>query len=147
MKLRLDLVIVQIVKNIDIINESGRGQWVMKNKIINFGWLIACAFLITACSLTKDEDVGPPLLNGNWASTDGVYVAELRNGNFRAIANDTGNVLSTGNYVALSETEMRLEWVSEITGSPNKASCKKSNDNQLDCVDQAGKQFSLRRSA
>jgi len=108
---------------------------------------LVAVIALASCSLTKDEIAGPPILNGNWASTDGVYVAELRNGNFRAVANDTGSVISTGNYVALSETSVRIEWVSEISGTANKASCVKPSDNQLDCTDQGGKRFSLRRNS
>lgn len=109
--------------------------------------VLLAALTLAGCSLTKDEVAGPPLLNGNWASTDGVYTAELRNGSFRALANDTGNVISQGNYVALSETNVRIEWVSNLSGSANKADCVKPSDNQLDCTDQGGRTFSLRRNS
>jgi len=109
--------------------------------------VLLAAITLTGCSLTKDEKAGPPLLNGNWASSDGVYVAELRNGDFQAVANDTGNIISSGNYVALSETNVRIEWVSAISGSANQANCVKPSVDQLDCTDQGGKKFSLRRNS
>lgn len=118
-------------------------MYTIKNKAL----ALLFATVLAGCSSTKDEVAGPPILNGNWASTDGVYVAELRNGDFRAVANDTGNVISQGNYIALSETSVRIEWVSQLSGSANNANCVKPSDNQLDCTDQGGKKFSLRRNS
>ncbi len=104
----------------------------------------AMSFL-AACQNAKDI-AGPPVLNGNWASSDGVYVAQLLNGQFKAVANDTGNVISEGSYIALAENEIQLSWVGRISGKSNQAECLKSDPNQLDCVDVNGNKFSLRRS-
>jgi len=106
--------------------------------------IIAVGFL-AACNNAKDI-AGPPVLNGSWASSDGVYVAEFLNGQFRAVANDTGNVISEGSYIALAENRIQLNWVGKITGKSNQAECLKPEDNQLDCVDVNGNKFSLRRS-
>lgn len=106
--------------------------------IMGFGFL-------AACNNAKDL-AGPPVLNGSWASSDGVYVAEFLNGQFRAVANDTGNVISEGSYIALAENRIKLNWVGKITGKSNEAECLKPEDNQLDCVDLSGNKFSLRRS-
>lgn len=100
---------------------------------------------LASCQNAKDL-AGPPVLNGNWASSDGVYVAELLNGQFKAIANDTGNVISEGSYIALAEDKVRLNWVGRISGKSNQAECLKPEENQLDCVDVNGNKFSLRRS-
>ncbi len=101
--------------------------------------------LLAACQVDKDL-AGPPILNGNWASSDGVYVAQLFNGQFKAVANDTGNVISEGSYIALAENKIQLSWVGKISGKSNQAECLKPEDNQLDCVDVNGNKFSLRRS-
>ena len=100
---------------------------------------------LAACQGNK-ELAGPPVLNGNWASSDGVYVAQLFNGQFKAVANDTGNVISEGSYIALAENKIQLSWVGKISGKSNQAECLKPEDNQLDCVDVNGNKFSLRRS-
>lgn len=100
---------------------------------------------LAACNNAKDL-AGPPVLNGSWASSDGVYVAEFLNGQFRAVANDTGNVISEGSYIALAENKVQLNWVGKISGKSNQAECLKPEDNQLDCVDVSGNKFSLRRS-
>ena len=117
-----------------------------RTKKIGYGAVAILAMsILSACNNAKDL-AGPPVLNGNWASSDGVYVAELLNGQFRAVANDTGNVISEGSYIALAENRIKLSWVGKITGKSNEAECLKPEDNQLDCVDVSGNKFSLRRS-
>ena len=107
--------------------------------------LLLAAVLLAGCQTNK-EVAGPPLLNGNWASSDGVYTAEFRNGSFRAVANDTGGVISEGSYVALSDSNVKLSWSGIVSGRSNSAECLKPNPDQLDCVDQNGNKFSLKRA-
>lgn len=117
-----------------------------RRKKFGFGAAAVLAIgILAGCNNAKDL-AGPPVLNGKWASSDGVYVAELLNGQFRAVANDTGNVISEGSYIALAENKIKLSWVGKISGKSNQAECLKPEDNQLDCVDVSGNKFSLRRS-
>lgn len=117
-----------------------------RTKKIGFGvTAITALSVLAACNNAKDL-AGPPVLNGSWASSDGIYVAELLNGQFKAVANDTGNVISEGSYIALAENRIKLSWVGKISGKSNEAECLKPDDNQLDCVDVSGNKFSLRRS-
>lgn len=109
-----------------------------------WGGALLSIVVLTSCQGSK-EVAGPPILNGKWASSDGIYVAELNNGIFRAIANDTGGVISEGNYVALSDTRVKLNWYGVVSGKANSAECLKSTADQLDCVDENGIKFSLRR--
>ncbi len=119
---------------------------VMRRKNLVFGLVtIAALSVLTACQNAKDI-AGPPVLNGNWASSDGVYVAQFLNGQFKAVANDTGNVISEGSYIALAENKVQLNWLGKISGKTNQAECLKPEENQLDCVDVNGNKFSLRRS-
>lgn len=101
--------------------------------------------VVSSCQANK-EVAGPPILNGKWASSDGIYIAELNNGIFRAIANDTGGVISEGNYIALSDTRVKLNWYGVVSGKANSAECLKSTADQLDCVDENGNKFSLKRN-
>lgn len=111
---------------------------------IRQGLIIGTCVVLSACSLTN-KGAGPPLLNGKWNSADGVYVAELLNGSFTAVANDTGSIISQGEYIALAEDKVKLEWTSAITGLQNKAECEKPEPDTLNCVDQQGNRFSLQR--
>ncbi|MEM8649546.1 MAG: hypothetical protein AAGF54_03355 [Pseudomonadota bacterium] len=106
---------------------------------------VIAVFALTACNSSKDV-LGPPVLNGNWASSDGVYVAEFNNGSFRAVANDTGAVISEGRYIALAENKVQIKWNGLVSGTTNEAECIKPEANQMDCVDQNGNRFTLRRS-
>ena len=109
------------------------------------GLVLAGMLLLSACQGSK-ELAGPPVLNGSWASSDGVYVAEFLNGDFKAVANDTGAVISEGEYVALAENKIQLKWNGLVSGKSNQAECLKPDPNQLDCVDVNGNKFSLRRN-
>lgn len=108
---------------------------------------IASLLMITLAACQGNKEVaGKPVLNGNWASSDGVYVAEFRNGTFQAVANDTGGVISRGEYVALSPEQVRLNWVGLVSGKANQANCQKPAENRLDCTDSNGNTFSLLRN-
>lgn len=108
--------------------------------------LIAGSFVaLSACNSTK-ELAGPPIMNGKWASSDGIYTAEFLNGRFSATANDTGGLISEGEYVALAEDRIQIKWNGLVSGRSNQADCLKPTDNQLDCTDLNGNKFSLRRT-
>ncbi|MDJ0613636.1 MAG: hypothetical protein QNJ29_08140 [Rhizobiaceae bacterium] len=102
------------------------------------------SMLLAACQ--SQEIAGPPVLNGDWASTDGVYVATLLNGSFQATANDTGQVISRGEYTAISSEQVQINWTGLVSGTTNQANCTKPDPNRLDCVDANGNRFSLVRS-
>ena len=104
------------------------------------------ALLMAGCNPNK-EVAGPPILNGNWSSSDGVYTAQFLNGSFRATANDTGALISEGEYVALAEDRIQIKWNGLVSGRSNQAECIKPDANQLDCVDMNGNKFSLRRTS
>ena len=115
-------------------------QSVIPKYLVGFGLL-----MLGACQ--TQEIAGPPLLNGDWASTDGVYTAKLQNGSFQATANDTGSVISKGSYTAISSEQVQLRWTGLVSGKSNEANCTKPDENRLDCVDMSGNRFSLVRGA
>lgn len=118
---------------------------VSEKKIWQIPTAVGLLMLLASCNTNK-EVAGPPILNGNWASSDGVYVAEFRNGSFQAVANDTGNVISRGEYIALAEDRVQLKWNGLVTGRDGSADCAKPEPNRLNCVDANGNRFSLQRN-
>ncbi len=84
-------------------------------------------------------------LVGNWAPTEGNYQARFDNGRFLTTALDTGNTISEGSYIVRSEQSVELNWTSNITQKANTAQCSRSDPNVLECTDQEGKPFQLRR--
>ncbi len=109
--------------------------------------LLAAGLALAGCSQTGKIDplAGGGGLTGNWAPDGGGYAALFANGIFRTTAADTGNVISEGNYVALSANQVELRWQSKITGAANLAQCQRPDPNVLNCTDSAGKPFVLRR--
>jgi hypothetical protein len=105
------------------------------------------AVALAGCGQTAKVDplAGGGGLTGNWAPDDGGYTALFANGIFRTTATDTGNVISEGNYVAVSASQVELRWQSKITGLQNSAQCQRPDPNVLNCTDAAGKPFVLRR--
>lgn len=117
----------------------------MNSNWVRCATLIALALPIAACQSNKPDPAKAPIANGSWASSDGIYKAEFNNGTFRAVANDTGEVLSQGNYTIQSETALQISWRGNVSNKFNSAKCTKPDVNIMHCVDETGKSFSLRR--
>lgn len=113
---------------------------------------ICAAFLaalaVAGCESGKKADplAGGGGLAGRWVSSDSVFTAEFRDGSFVSTANDTGETLSTGSYIVLSVNEIRLEWVGNLSKQQNVATCQRPSVDVLNCTDQAGRSFSLRKT-
>ena len=88
---------------------------------------------LAACS-QRGKPAGPPIANGTWASTDGVYTATFANGSFRATANDTGETLSQGRYIVKSKDQLRIEWQGNVSRTENSAECTKPSTEEMNCV-------------
>lgn len=113
------------------------------------GTALALCFVVltlTACSRGA-KPAGPPIANGTWASSDGVYTATFANGSFRATANDTGETLSQGRYIVKTKDQLRIEWQGNVSRAENSAECTKPNPEEMNCLDQNGKSFTLRRTS
>jgi len=116
-----------------------------------FKWIAMAALccltvILTGCQ-SKGKKVTRPVANGTWAATDGVYTAIFQNGNFRATANDTGETISVGNYIVKSDTQLKISWQGAVSRTLNSAECIKPDTEQMNCVDQNGKSFGLRRTS
>lgn len=109
--------------------------------------VVATALALAACeTATINPTAGGGGLAGNWKPDQGAYTASFQNGAFTTTALDTGNVISQGSYVAISEKEVELNWQSNVTNTPNSARCQRPDPNTLVCSDAGGKAFTLRRA-
>lgn len=109
--------------------------------------LAVAACLLAACQTAKiNPTAGGGGLDGSWKPVTGGYVAQFDNGVFSTTALDTGNVISKGGYVAISEKEVDLNWTSNITAETNTAKCMRPDPDTLSCTDAGGKPFVLQRS-
>jgi len=102
--------------------------------------------LAAGCQSAKvDPMAGGGGLDGRWSPESGGYAAEFNNGTFLTRASDTGNVISQGSYIVQSTSEVELHWTSNITSQQNNAKCARPSANVLNCTDDGGKTFTLRR--
>lgn len=93
-----------------------------------------------------DPEAGGGGLSGTWVSGDNVFSAEMRDGSFISRANDTGEVLSQGSYIVLSASQVKLNWVGNLSKQSNSADCQRSDAVNMSCTDQSGKNFTLRKT-
>lgn len=118
-------------------------------KLKNIVLVSSLALLLVACN--KEEQIDPLAggggLSGEWASSDGVFTATFNNGNFLAVANDTGGKISEGNYFVSSAIEIRLNWRGVVSGANNSAICKRPDATTLNCIDSGSKAFTLVKRA
>ena len=112
-----------------------------------FGAFLA-AVAVSGCETGKKANplAGGGGLAGRWISADSVFSAEFQDGSFVSTANDTGETLSTGSYIVVSVNEVRLEWVGNLSQQRNVATCQRPSVDILNCTDQSGRAFSLRKT-
>lgn len=110
--------------------------------------IFLAAVAVTGCETGKKANplAGGGGLAGRWVSADSVFSAEFRDGSFVSTANDTGETLSTGSYIVVSVSEVRLEWVGNLSQQRNVATCQRPSVDILNCTDQSGRAFSLRKT-
>jgi hypothetical protein len=110
--------------------------------------LVMAAAALSGCQKDKiNPTAGGGGLAGNWNPDTGGYTAQFDNGRFTTVASDTGNVISQGGYLAISEKQVDLNWTSNVTGSQNTATCTRPDLDTLNCTDGGGKTFVLRRAS
>jgi hypothetical protein len=110
--------------------------------------LVLAAVVLSGCQKDKvNPTAGGGGLAGDWKPDEGNYTARFENGAFTTLAGDTGNVISQGGYIAVSEKQVDLSWSSNVTNTQNTASCQRPDLNTLNCTDGGGKPFVLRRMA
>lgn len=104
--------------------------------------------LLAGCQ-SKDAKIDPLAggggLTGKWVSSDNVFTAQLANGSFVSTANDTGEILSQGQYVVKSAKEVQLTWEGRVSRQSNIANCQRDGEAVLNCTDKDGRTFTLRK--
>lgn len=109
---------------------------------------LSLAFALGGCAqgVKIDPTAGGGGLTGTWQPDGGGYTARFDNGTFSTVAADTGGLISQGSYIVQSESQVQLQWKSNITGLDNSAQCNRPDPNSMECRDAGGKSFVLRRS-
>ena len=89
----------------------------------------------------------PPVatpMDGVWASTDGVFVANFDRGNFTSRFTATNEILAQGTYSVAGGT-INMNWISVATKQQRAAACTFMADDVVACNQTGGGKFELRR--
>lgn len=84
---------------------------------------------------------------GNWSDTAGVATSSFLNGRFTSTANDSGNQLAQGSYERLDQRTVQITYFSNLRQEQVRANCLLATENQLNCTNEGGQQFSLIRQS
>jgi hypothetical protein len=115
------------------------------------GALVLAALSVGACQ-SFDMGGGPPpqavatAMDGNWASTDGVFVATFERGGFVSRFTKTNEMLAKGTYT-VAGTNVTMDWISVSTKQQRAAACTFMSADVVACNQQGGGKFELRRGS
>jgi len=121
---------------------------------------LALAALLGACQtdpvqMTRGPSGGsglPPAIvpatpmDGEWAATDGVFVASFRGGAFTSRFTKTNEVLAQGTY-SVAGQQVTMQWLSVATQQQRSATCTMTGVDSVRCEQAGGGGFELQRSA
>lgn len=132
-------------------HKVGEGRPFARRRIAGTVGMGVCAALMLSACQSKDAKVDPLAggggLTGSWVSADNVFTAQMNNGRFISVANDTGETLSEGSYYVVSASEVQLNWTGKLSQQANSARCQREGEALMNCTDQAGRTFTLRKTS
>lgn len=110
--------------------------------------LAVSTLLLGACQSVQRQapQATGTTMDGSWASTDGVFVANFQGGNFTSRFVKTNEVLAQGTY-SLTGAQVAMQWLSVATREQRSASCSFTGANQVHCDQAGGGGFDLQRTA
>ena len=104
------------------------------------------AALILAACQTYGTQPQRTAMDGRWASTDGVFIADFDRGSFTSRFTQTGEVLAQGTYSVAGAT-VSLRWLSVQAQAQRSATCTLTSASTVHCLQDGGGAFDLQRSA
>jgi hypothetical protein len=105
------------------------------------------ALILSACqTYVSQPQPQRTAMDGRWASTDGVFIAEFDRGSFTSRFTQTGEVLAQGTYSVAGDA-VSLRWISVQAQAERSATCTFSDAATVQCQQVGGGAFELRRSA
>ncbi len=106
----------------------------------------ACSAVLLAGCLSTQQAPSGTVMDGSWASSDGVFTASFGGGNFTSRFVKTNEVLAQGTYT-VTGGQVAMQWLSVATQQQRSASCAFSGSNVVRCDQPGGGGFELRRTA
>lgn len=106
--------------------------------------ILLSVLVLAGCQGTR---LGGDTLAGNWASSDGVFVATFANGAFSSRLTGTGEVVvADGRYSRVSDG-LELTWTSIAANERRSALCQFQSAETVRCNPSAGRPFTMTRVA
>lgn len=107
---------------------------------------LLAAIVLGACQSREAQQPPRTPMDGRWASTDGVFIAEFQGGRFTSRFTQTNEILAQGTYAVAGNT-VNLHWLSVQAQAERAASCTFTSASTVQCQQQGGGTFELQRSA
>ena len=104
------------------------------------------AALVLAACQTYEAQPQRTAMDGRWASTDGVFIADFDRGSFTSRFTQTGEVLAQGTYSVTGNT-ISMRWLSVQAQAQRAATCTMTSASTVQCQQDGGGTFDLQRSA
>jgi len=115
------------------------------------GALVLAAVVAGGCQTSTYQPSQPaPVattpMDGVWASSDGVFVANFERGRFTSRFTATNEILAQGAYT-VAGGGISMQWISAATKQQRAATCSFAGSDVVTCNQEGGGHFELRRSA
>ena len=88
----------------------------------------------------------PTAMDGNWASSDGVFYASFQGGSFISRFTQTNEILAQGTYT-VDGNNVSMQWLSVQAQQQRSANCTIAGSGTVQCNQAGGGSFELTRSA
>lgn len=103
------------------------------------------ALILAACQSYQTQQPQQTAMDGRWASTDGVFIADFDRGSFTSRFTQTGEVLAQGTYSVAGST-VSMRWLSVQAQAQRAATCTLTSASTVHCQQDGGGTFDLQRS-
>lgn len=110
--------------------------------------LLAAASLSACMASPAPRRLPPPMqpqgVEGLWVDPNGI-VSSFQGGTFTTRSSDSNTLLASGTYVHHSPTLVEINMTSLVRKTQTRVNCALATPVQLNCTQDSGAQFSLRR--
>jgi hypothetical protein len=106
---------------------------------------VLASLLLAACQMLQPVARGSRM-DGQWASSDGVFIASFRGGQFTSRFTRTNEVLAQGTYSVVGD-QVAMQWLSIATQQQRSATCTFAGAATVRCNQAGGGSFELTRTA
>jgi hypothetical protein len=115
---------------------------------------VSSGIVLSACLLAACQTYSPTTtpvavttpMDGNWASSDGVFVATFQGGRFTSRFTQTNEILAQGTYT-VAGGNVTMQWISVQAQQQRAANCAFTDADSVQCTQTGGGSFELNRSA